>query len=102
VPLVIVVLPVLRFLPGIMRWRVRSRIYRWYGELKYIEYEFEANPLGRSREQWEADLDRIERAVNRTHIPLAFADQLYNLRTHIAVVRQSVARRLDEAPPRGA
>jgi TRAP-type uncharacterized transport system substrate-binding protein len=102
VPLIALLIPLIKIMPPLYSWRVRSRIYRWYGELKYIEYEFEANPLGRSREQWEADLERIERAVNRTHIPLAFADQLYNLRTHIAVVRQSVARRLDEAPPRGA
>ena len=37
VPLLVVVVPVMRFLPALTRWHVRSRIYRWYGELKYIE-----------------------------------------------------------------
>ena len=101
-PLIALLIPLVKITPPLYTWRVRSRIYRWYGELKYIEYEVETNPQSRSREEWEADLERIERAVNRTHIPLAFADQLYNLRAHIAVVRLSVARRLDAALARAS
>ena len=37
VPLLVVMLPVFRFLPQVMSWRVRSRIYRWYGELTLLE-----------------------------------------------------------------
>jgi hypothetical protein len=35
-------------------------------------------------------LDDIERRVNQTSVPLAFADQLYELRSHINFVRQRV------------
>ena len=27
--------------PAVMRWRVRSRIFRWYGELKLLERDVE-------------------------------------------------------------
>jgi hypothetical protein len=101
-PLIALLIPLIKVTPPLYTWRVRSRIYRWYGELKYIEYEVEANPGSRTRAEWEADLERIERAVNRTHTPLAFADQLYNLRAHIVVVRQSVARRLQDLQERAA
>jgi hypothetical protein len=37
----------------------------------------------------------IERAVHEIKTPLSFADQLYVLRDHVAMVR----RRLDESPP---
>jgi hypothetical protein len=43
-PILAVLLPLLRLLPPIYRWRVQSRIYRWYARLKEIELEFEAAP----------------------------------------------------------
>ena len=36
-PLAAVVFPVIHFLPQFLRWRWRSRIYRWYGELALLE-----------------------------------------------------------------
>ena len=34
-PLVVVVVPVMSLLPQFLRWRMRSRIFRWYRELAY-------------------------------------------------------------------
>jgi len=30
-----------RFLPAVMGWHVRSRIYHWYGELKLLQRDVE-------------------------------------------------------------
>jgi TRAP transporter TAXI family solute receptor len=97
VPIVAILFPLFRVTPQVYSWRVRSRIYRWYGELKFLEVEAERNPAARSREEWMEAVDRIERAVNRVPTPLAFADYLYNLRTHIALVRQRLGRLLGVA-----
>jgi TRAP transporter TAXI family solute receptor len=93
IPLFALVVPVVKFAPTLYGWRVRSRIYRRYGELKFIEAEVEENLAGRSREEWLARLDAIENDVNHIPTPLAFADMLYTLKSHIDLVRASVLRR---------
>lgn len=94
VPLIAILYPLMKITPSLYRWRVRSRIYRWYGELKFLEYEAESNPHGRTLQEWDAALDRLEHAANRIPTPLAFADQLYTLRTHIAMVRKNLERKV--------
>ena len=93
VPLLVVVLPVVRFLPAVMRWRVRSRIFRWYGELKLLERDVERRRGTLPIEQWLADLDRVEHAAAQIRIPASFASEAYTLREHIALVRRSVLER---------
>jgi TRAP-type uncharacterized transport system substrate-binding protein len=87
VPLLAVLLPLFKFAPSIYGWRIRSRIYKRYGELKFLESELDENPQRHSREEWLERLDRIERDVNRMPTPLTFADMLYTLRGHIGLVR---------------
>ena len=38
-PLLVIIVPATRIVPALYRWRVRSRIYRWYGALMAIERE---------------------------------------------------------------
>jgi hypothetical protein len=47
VPLVVVLIPVMRILPSLYSWRIKRRIYRWYGELKLLELELERSPDAR-------------------------------------------------------
>ena len=39
VPLIAVLIPAIRLAPVLYNWRIRSRIYVWYGELKILELE---------------------------------------------------------------
>jgi hypothetical protein len=87
VPIAALMIPGLRVVPALYRWRVRARIYRWYGALMAIEREMLADPEHASIEVLGQRLDAIERGVNRIKIPLAFADQVYVLREHIGFVR---------------
>lgn len=100
VPILALLIPLIRITPPLYSWRVRSRIYRWYGELKFLEYEAQHQPDSRTADEWEAAIDSIEQAVNRTPAPLAFADHLYTLRSHIALVRRALARRMNTPPGR--
>jgi TRAP transporter TAXI family solute receptor len=93
VPLAALLIPLSKVVPPVYVWRIRSRIYRWYGQLRVVEQELET-----ARTEGHGDrlgdllrrLDDIERRVNQTSVPLAFADQLYELRSHINFVRQRV------------
>lgn len=104
VPIIVVLIPGLRLVPGLYRWRVKSRIYRWYGALIAIEREAMSDPDPAQREALIDRVDAIENAVNRMKMPLAFADQFYVLREHIGFVRQrltnaqAVAREAHAAP----
>ena len=83
--IVVVLLPVSRMLPPLYRFRVRSRIFRWYRNLRVIENELETG--ARPREELLASLDKIENRVFGIRVPLAYADELYALRSHIDMVR---------------
>ena len=92
VPLLAVLIPVLRFAPSLYAWRIRSRIYRWYGELKFLELElretFDPSRIAEYRQR----LDKIEEVAHTRPIPLAFTDQVYTLRHHIGMVRDILER----------
>jgi TRAP-type uncharacterized transport system substrate-binding protein len=102
VPLVAIVLPVMKFAPALYGWRIRSRIFKWYGQLSFLERELDENPQARARAEWLAELDRIEDRVHRMPTPLAFANLLYTLREHIALVEAKVLKKAPAEPPAAA
>ncbi|MBW8899777.1 MAG: ABC transporter substrate-binding protein [Massilia sp.] len=100
VALAALIIPLSKIVPPLYVWRIRSRVYRWYGQLRAVEQALETAADGH-REQARTDLlrrlDDIEQRVNHISIPLAYADALYGLRSHINFVRQRV--RVTLAPP---
>jgi TRAP-type uncharacterized transport system substrate-binding protein len=95
-PLLALAVPMIRMIPPVYRWRVRSRIYRRYAKLKEVELEFEDNPTPEKLKELMTRLDQIERAVNRINTPLAYSDNLYMFRQNVNLVRQKVARAMTE------
>ena len=107
VPLIAFLIPLTRVIPAIYSWRIRRRIYRWYGELKFLETQVQAQQPGQPGDAQAqrvahlshlAKLDWIEDRVNGMRLPLAFSDHLYGLREHIDFVRRKLTRP-QEAPP---
>ncbi|MDO8439335.1 MAG: TAXI family TRAP transporter solute-binding subunit [Telluria sp.] len=91
VALAALLIPLSKVVPPLYVWRIRSRVYRWYGQLRTVEQELEA--AHGKPEVYEGllkRLDEIEELVNQISIPLAFADGLYGLRSHINFVRNRV------------
>ncbi|MGF6775210.1 TAXI family TRAP transporter solute-binding subunit [Paraburkholderia sp. GAS334] len=86
-PALVLLVPALRTIPGLYRWRVRSRIYRWYGSLIAIERGALAKASGAERDALLKELDHIEESINRLKMPLAYADAFYVLREHVGFVR---------------
>ncbi len=86
-------LPLSRVLPPLYTFRIRSRVFRWYAELRDIETraEAEAAAIGGLLH----DLDALEARAEKIPLPLAYTDELYALRHHIELVRQRL-RRLGE------
>ena len=88
VPLIVAVIPITRLLPALYRWRIRSRIYRWYGALMRIEHDMQVQGSPEQRAALVTRLDEIARAVRELRTPASFGDQLYVLRDHVAAVRR--------------
>jgi TRAP transporter TAXI family solute receptor len=96
------ILPLSKVVPPLYVWRIRSRVYRWYGQLRTVEQAIEAAPEERRVEICQAQLKRlneIEEMVNQISIPLSFADGLYGLRSHINFVRQRIETLLGSEAP---
>lgn len=90
VPLIVVLVPLMNFLPQFLRWRVRSRIYRWYGELALLERDVATREGNLPLQKWLLELDRIQDVVEDIRTPTSFASEAYTLREHIGLVRRAV------------
>jgi TRAP-type uncharacterized transport system substrate-binding protein len=82
--IVAVLLPLSRIVPPLVELRIRSRVFRWYGQLR----EIEAASGGKPAQELLGDLDSIEAKVNTVQLPLSYADELYALKSHIQFVRK--------------
>ena len=98
-PLVTLLIPLIRFFPPGFRWRVRSRIYRWYRDLEEVDLRGRQSTSLDEIKSCTMELAKIEREVMQVSVPHSYAGELYNLRTHIAHVQESL--RKTEAVLRG-
>lgn len=97
IPILAVVLPLLRAIPRLYQWRIRSRIYQRYGELKFIETQMQS--LMASKPLAEIDfadfrhkLDVIEDRVNKMKVPKNFTEYIFSLLGHIQFVRDRMEK----------
>ena len=88
-------LPLSRIVPPLYAFRVRSRVFRWYGRLREIESQADHGGEATALLQ---ELDRIDAAVDKVSVPLSYADELYALRNNVHAVRKRLLARA-ETPP---
>jgi TRAP-type uncharacterized transport system substrate-binding protein len=84
--IVAVLLPLSRVVPPLVELRIRSRVFRWYGQLR----EIEGAATAQSRTALLERLDAIEARVNAVQVPLSYTDELYALKSHIQLVRRQL------------
>ena len=97
IPILAVLYPMMRFLPALYDWAMRSKVLRMYGELRLLEDEI-ANARGSGRDMREVitRLDRLEEQANHLRVPVAYASQLYMLRNHIDLVREGLRKHAEK------
>jgi TRAP-type uncharacterized transport system substrate-binding protein len=91
VPILVVVVPGLRFLPQLYRWRVSSRIHQRYGELMAVERAALRAATPERRQELLERLAQIERTVISRRMPGSHAEQAYVLREHIRFARENLS-----------
>jgi TRAP-type uncharacterized transport system substrate-binding protein len=92
VPLVLVIIPAIRYLPVMYRMSVQLRLYRCYRPLLRVERETYGPITPERAQELQTRVDEIESTVNHLNVPASFADRFYWLRSHIAYVRQRVEK----------
>jgi hypothetical protein len=90
VPIFVILIPGLRIISGVYQWRIKMRIYKWYGMLLALEREVLGRSTLEEREELLKRLNHIEQAVNKMKIPASFAQQFYILRGHIGFVHKQL------------
>jgi TRAP-type uncharacterized transport system substrate-binding protein len=93
IPLAGALYPLARFLPALYGWSMRRRIFRLYGEMKFLESDLERRGPGGDADDLAGALDRLEERANHLKVPESFAYMLYALRRDIQLVRERIAGR---------
>jgi len=93
--IIALLLPLGRIVPPLYEFRVRSRVFRWYAQLRQIEERLQTGQT--TVDALLQELDELETRVGRIRIPLSYADELYALRNHIDLVRRRL--RGEASPP---
>jgi hypothetical protein len=71
-PLVAVFLPLFKLMPLIYRWRIRSKIYRWYSKLRAFDPERHKEESTERLQEYLVKLEGIEEKVSNISVPLSF------------------------------
>ena len=81
-------LPLSRIVPPLYEFRVRSRIFRWYGQLRNIEVRIETG----DNNVLLKELNVLEINAEKVTVPLSYTNELYALRSNIQLVRKKLLR----------
>lgn len=98
-PMVALLFPLFRLMPVVYRWRMRSKIYRWYPRLEEVDPDLHKENLTQDSAKYLEELDRIEERVTRISLPMAYSDDLYALRLHIDMLRKKLHAAGKEVTP---
>jgi TRAP-type uncharacterized transport system substrate-binding protein len=93
VPVLVILFPLLRAVPGLYEWRMRSRVYRHYVDLLEIDRQAMAAADPARLVELGGQLDAIERDLVRMRLPLRFREHAYTMRQHVDLVRNRIAER---------
>lgn len=89
-PILALLIPLFRIAPPLYTWRIRSKIYRWYGAVRTIDLTVQENKATLDADSLLRRLAELEREVASVSVPLSYTGELYNLRLHIGFLQQEL------------
>jgi TRAP transporter TAXI family solute receptor len=98
IPLVMLMMPLLRAAPPLMRWQTRRKIYRWYSELREVDQRLVDGLSGPELDEELARLKKIEHQVARVDVPLSYMEEFYHLRLHMEMLQQRLVKLRAQLP----
>ena len=93
-PILVITLVVLTWIPKLFDWRINTGLNHFYGELKFLENEMAGiatdNPI--ALKGLLERLDSIEQKVVAMDLPDEYSERWYTLREHLASARDSLLK----------
>lgn len=90
IPLLVILIPLAKLAGPVYRWRIRSRIYKWYKYLRETDQKIVEGTIRQDLDEERKRLDVLETELASVEVPLSYSDELYQLRQHV----EYVSRRL--------
>lgn len=94
IPLITLMLPLYKGVFPLYQWSMRSKIYKWYEEVK----DFDKKIGTLNKQELELELEKIqklqEEISKETKVPLSFMGEYYNLIMHINLIEQRIKTKL--------
>jgi TRAP transporter TAXI family solute receptor len=87
-PLLTLMFPLFKIAPPLYRWRIRARVFRWYGTLSELDARLSSSPSGDEVDECRQTLQSLEHELARVKVPLSYMAEYYNLRMHVDLVRK--------------
>ena len=97
IPFFALLIPLLKVAPAIYTWRVRSKVFRCYGELKFLEDDLRERFDPTKLSDYRRRLNALDEEASQLNVPLGFADLVYTLREHVNLVRGIFEKRESQA-----
>lgn len=86
IPLLTLLIPLLKSTLPIYRWRVRSKIYRWYETLRQVDSQIQSLDAHVIEQEIQRLSALHNELVTQVPIPLSYMAEFYNLRVHINLI----------------
>lgn len=106
IPLLFVLVPLIRMLPPVYRWRIRSRIYRWYSQLRRIDEHLrdadQQKDIAVALADDRSRINKLEHDIASVRVPLSYMEEFYNLRLHLAYIRGRIEAHAHYDPGMGS
>jgi len=93
VPLLALLIPLTKLVPMVYVWLVKRKLFRYYGELRYLDTQLQEIQTPQDVADCLQTLNAIEQRVVNVKLPVPFSQYAYELRAHIELVRAKLNQR---------
>jgi len=92
IPLLTLLYPLFKVTPPAYRWQIRRRIFKWYKHLKKLDIEAYDITSRKQADTMLRQLERLDKKVMTTSVPLSYTDYIYSLRIHIRMIQDRLEK----------
>lgn len=85
-PMCTLLIPLLKVAPPVYRWKIRSKIFRWYRVLREIEQKLKDAVPTTDFSADIASLQNLQSELAEVSVPLSYMAEFYSLHLHIEFV----------------
>lgn len=94
IPLLTLLFPLFKGFYPLYNWSMRSKIYRWYDEVRQLDEEVDNKDKNKLQNELES-LEKLRREISKeTKVPLAYMGEYYNLQLHLDHIIFKIEKKL--------